>query len=132
MAATGPSAPLLMQLRPMTIAEMVPGHTYEPGLSILEVSTLPVFGARGNEGRLWRLPVKMPPEYRENTTFNVFLAMEILRLSDPEAKNILDSMAALARDPRSRAAAASHPLFDDQHPEKRDGRTAGEHGSANT
>jgi len=102
----------------MTIAEMVPGHPYEPGLSVLEVATLPVFGTRGNEGRLWRLPVMMPVQHRENTTFNVLLAMEILRLCDPEARIILDSMAALARDPRSRAAAASHPLFDDQHPEK--------------
>jgi hypothetical protein len=108
-----------MQLRPMTIAEMVPGYTYEPGLSVLEVATLPVFGASGNQGRLWRLPVKMPKEYRESTIFNALLAMEILRLTDPEAAKILDAMIVLSRDPRSRAAAALHPLFDDQHPEKR-------------
>lgn len=100
------SAPIVAQLRPITIDEMVPGETYDPGYSIFVMETLPVFGPSGREKFGFQCQVWLPPEHREPTVANTKIAMGVLREIDPNARRLIDKVAALSRDPRSRREAA--------------------------
>ncbi|MDF3154789.1 hypothetical protein P3C58_22680 [Mesorhizobium sp. XAP10] len=99
------SAPVIAQLRPMTIDEMVPGEVYDPGYSIFVIETLPVFGASGREKFGFQCQVWLPPEHREPTVANTKIAMGVLRNIDPNARKMIGKIAALSRDPRSRREA---------------------------
>lgn len=54
-----PSAPLFLELRPLTTADMVTGVEYPPDLSILHIRTLPVF-ENGWTALATDLPVWLP------------------------------------------------------------------------
>jgi hypothetical protein len=89
----------------MTTADMVPNHPYVPGLTILRIGVFPAFGNQGDSGVIFDLPLMLPREFRENSPFNIRLAIELLRRSDPEARQIIEDLTRLARDPRSRSRA---------------------------
>ncbi|TIL91720.1 MAG: hypothetical protein E5Y65_08780 [Mesorhizobium sp.] len=99
------SAPVIVQIRPLTIAEMAPGETYEPGYVVFCIETLRSFGLSGRDGFGFQCQVWLPPQHREPTEFNARLAMELLRRSNPDACAMIDKIAALSRDPRSRKEA---------------------------
>lgn len=109
LASVGPaielSCPLLFKLRPLTIADMAPGHAYGPGLTILTVMTWPVFGDDNRSGVGYDFPVKLPEKYREPTEENTLIALNLLCACDPEAAVLIEKLKHLARQPRSRAFA---------------------------
>ncbi|MCA0339646.1 MAG: hypothetical protein LCH99_07905 [Proteobacteria bacterium] len=90
----------------MSIADMVPGHEYEPDLTIIEIRSPPVLGEQGNQGVIFRMPVWLPPRYREPTMFNVQFALGWIEQTNPEASAAIERLKELARHPRSRAFAA--------------------------
>ena len=96
-APAGMNAPLLVELRPMTLADMVPGHEYQAGMSILRVATLPMLGPSGDLSQVWDMPVWLPPEYREPTPTNAAMAFNYLDAVDAEAAKIFEQMRVLAR-----------------------------------
>lgn len=102
-----PSCPLLLHLRPLTIADMAPGYTYEPGLTLLTVMTWPVFGDDNRSAVGFDSPVKLPAEYREFTPKNARIALDLLCAVDPEAAAMVDDLKRLARQPKSRRFANS-------------------------
>jgi hypothetical protein len=104
-AAFRMSAPIIAQLRPITIDEMVPGEPYDPGYSVFVIETLPVFGPSGREKFAFQCQVWLPPEHREPTVENTKIAMGVLREIDPNARRMIDKISALSRDPRSRREA---------------------------
>lgn len=99
------SAPIVAQIRPITIDEMMPGETYDPGYSIFVMETLPVFGPSGREKFGFQCQVWLPPEHREPTVANTKIALGVLREIDPNARRMIDKISALSRDPRSRREA---------------------------
>lgn len=106
-AKSEPSCPLLFKLRPLTIADMAPGHVYEPGLTILTVMTWPVFGDDNRSGVGYDFPIKLPEEYREPTEENALIALHLLCAVDPEAAVLVEKLKRLARQPRSRSFAGT-------------------------
>lgn len=105
--ASGPSCPLLLHLRPMTIADMAPGYPYEPGLTLLTIMTWPVFGDDNRSAVGFDSPVRLPAEYREFTPQNARIALDLLCALDPEAAAMIDDLKRLARQPKSRRFANS-------------------------
>lgn len=102
-----PSCPLLLHLRPLTIADMAPDYPYEPGLTLLTVMTWPVFGDDNRSAVGFDSPVKLPAEYRESTPQNARIALDLLCAVDPEAAAMVDDLKRLARQPKSRRFANS-------------------------
>ncbi|RVN54352.1 hypothetical protein [Sinorhizobium meliloti] len=102
-----PSCPLLLHLRPLTIADMAPGYPYEPGLTLLTVMTWPVFGDDNRSAVGFDSPVRLPAEYREFTPQNARIALDLLCAVDPEAAAMVDDLKRLARQPKSRRFANS-------------------------
>ncbi|WP_149907275.1 hypothetical protein [Mesorhizobium sp. SARCC-RB16n] len=94
----------MAQMRPMTIAEMQPGQIYEPGWFVITLETLPVF-ANGTASQAFQTELWLPPAYRESTPDNLKIAIGLLKELCPRSRRMIDDMAALARDPRSRAEA---------------------------
>ncbi|WP_439626502.1 hypothetical protein [Shinella sp.] len=90
----------------MSIADMVPGHEYEPDLTIIEIRSPPVLGERGNQGVIFRMPVWLPSHYREPTLFNIQFALDLIEQTNPEASAAIERLKVLARHPNSRAFAA--------------------------
>lgn len=105
--ASEASCPLLLHLRPLTIADMAPGYPYEPGLTLLTVLTWPVFGDDNRSAVGFDCPIKLPAEYRELTPLNARIALELLCATDPAAAAMVDDLKRLARQPKSRRFANS-------------------------
>jgi len=95
------SAPLMAQMRPLTIAEMRPGQVYEPGWFVIALETLPVFengaASHGFQTEMW-----LPPAYREITPDNLKIAIGLLKELCPRSRKMIEDISALARSPRSR------------------------------
>jgi hypothetical protein len=93
-----PPLQLLCKLRPLTIADMVPGHTYEPGMSVLQVGT-PALGRDEHSGIgfMVEMPMLLPPDLRENTPDNVKGALALACLMDSEARQIVERLKGLVR-----------------------------------
>lgn len=85
---------LLLNLRPMTIADQIPGYSYEPGFSLLEI-TEPA--PPGSTAFILHIPLELPPELREPTPANAQAAYAIAYSMDPEAKKLIDEMRARVR-----------------------------------
>jgi hypothetical protein len=98
------SAPLMAQMRPLTIAEMKPGRVYEPGWFVIALETLPVFengaASHGFQTEMW-----LPPAYREITPDNLKIAIGLLKELCPRSRKMIEDISALARSPRSREEA---------------------------
>jgi hypothetical protein len=102
---------MLCELRPMKIADMFPGYSYEPGMSILHIRILPIFGEGRDTGLAYEVPVKLPAAHREPTEFNIRLALALVERVDPGAAAVIEEMKHLAREPHSRSLAAASGLF---------------------
>ncbi|MER8515560.1 hypothetical protein NKH47_21740 [Mesorhizobium sp. M1060] len=100
----GMSAPLMAQMRPMTIAEMKPGQVYEPGWFVITLETLPVFEGVG-ASHAFQTELWMPPQYRESTTDNLKIAIGLLKNLCPRSRKMIEDISSLARSPRSREEA---------------------------
>ncbi len=109
----GPSAPLFVEFRPMRIADMVPGYEYDPGMMLFRAQTPPLNGRDGSYSLVFEMPVWLPPEYREQSTFNIQVALAIIEAGDPDAARQIERLKAAARTPEARRYAAAHPLFRD-------------------
>lgn len=107
----GPVSPLMVKLVPMTIADMAKGFRYEPGMSILKVSTFPIFGKDGNESYSLTVPVKLPPERRKLSPENALFAIDLVKSSYPEAAAKIATIEAVARSPQSLAIAKALELL---------------------
>lgn len=94
-------APLVAQIRPVTIAELAPGEACRPGDMVFCIETLPAFGKSGASSRGYQCRLWLPPEYREQNELNARLAMELLRHTNPLAAREIDKIVELAQDPRS-------------------------------
>ncbi|MBZ9742365.1 hypothetical protein [Mesorhizobium sp. CO1-1-4] len=98
------SAPLMAQMRPMTIAEMKPGQVFEPGWFVITLETLPVF-ANGTASHAFQTELWLPPAYRESTPDNLKIAIGLLKELCPRSRRMIDDISALARSPKSREEA---------------------------
>jgi hypothetical protein len=102
-----PPLQLLCKLRPLTIADMVSGYTYEPGMSVLQIGT-PALGRDDHSGigLMFDMPLLLPPDLRENTPENVIGALALACMIDPEVRQIVEHLKGLVR--ASTTPAASH------------------------
>jgi hypothetical protein len=103
--STKPPLQLLCKLRPLTIADMVPGYTYELGMSVLQVGT-PALGRDEHSGigLMFDMPMLLPPDLRENTPENVKGALALACMIDPEARQIVEHLKGLVRASTTPAA----------------------------
>jgi hypothetical protein len=77
---------------------MVPGHTYEPGMSVLQVGTPAVCrDEHSGIGFMVEMPILLPPGLRENTPENVRGALALACMIDPEARRIVERLKGLVR-----------------------------------
>jgi hypothetical protein len=97
---------LCVNMRPMTAADMIPGYSYAPGLSLLEI-TEPA--PPGGTAFILHIPLELPPELREPTPANAKTAFALAYSMDPESKKLIDEMRARVR-PWSEVA-ASHGQY---------------------
>ncbi|RWD74279.1 hypothetical protein [Mesorhizobium sp.] len=98
------SAPLMAQMRPLTISEMRPGQVWEPGWFVIALETLPVF-ADGRASQAFQTEIWLPPGYRENTPDNLKIAIGLLKELCPRSRQMIEEISALARSSRSREEA---------------------------
>lgn len=92
-------------LRPLTIAEMQPGEPYIPGYMLFTMQTLPVAASGGSQAAWYSVQVWLPEQFREPTVENLKAVMSYLRENDPDAREVINKVAAIARSPQSRERA---------------------------
>ncbi len=83
-----------LAMRQLTIADMVPGSTYEPGMTILRVIMHPTTTA---PGLYFDFPIWVPEEFRKPTAENAALLYSALYEGDPNARSIIDCMKLYAK-----------------------------------
>jgi hypothetical protein len=96
------SAPIILTLRPMTTGDMIPGHSYEPDMSILTVASVPGIVNGRDPGYAIDVPMLLPEKYRSQTPENMLLALHYLRALEPE---VYEDVVRHARAARTMAAA---------------------------
>lgn len=93
-AATAGRRYLTLDMRPMTLADMVPGHPYEPGMTILSVMAAP---SRTEPGPFFDFPLSVPEKLRKPTPENACLIFSEIYERDLRARLIIDHMKQLAK-----------------------------------
>jgi len=86
--------PLFCDLRPMTVADLNPGETWTPGVTILEARPC---DEQGDMLPPRALRLNLPPELRANTGANVAEIFRQLRRVAPDIKARIDSFALFFR-----------------------------------
>lgn len=75
-------------LRPATVAELLPGEAMTPGMQWLVARGANEQGLPGD--MFFELPVKLPPDRRANTGPNVRAVLETLRDESAAFKSLMD------------------------------------------
>jgi hypothetical protein len=86
--------PLFCDLRPMTIADLLPGETWTRDMTVLEVRRC---DEQGNMLPPRSLRLSLPPELRANTGGNVAEVIRQFRRIGPDIKAYFDSFALFFR-----------------------------------
>lgn len=80
---------LTLSLRQMTVADMVPGYSYAPGCSLLQVDQPATLQQAGS---FCQIPIDLPVEMREPTPLNTLAVYEMVMAKDPEARALVEAM----------------------------------------
>ena len=97
-----PSCPLLIEYRPLTSGDMIPGFAYEPDLMLFRIVTAPVLGERRNETQVYDVPLWVPTAYREPTETNILIVLGFIEATDVDAARAIANIKETARRPASR------------------------------
>lgn len=100
--SSAPSCPLLIEYRPLTLSDMIPGFAYEPDLMLFRIVMAPVFGEQGNEAGVYDVPLGVPPAYREPTEHNIHVVLGLIEATDVDAARAIANIKEMARRPPSR------------------------------
>ena len=100
--------PMLCGLRPMTVADLEPGDTWIPGLTVLEIRHVEEDGEPKDPENII---LRLKPELRENTTANLKEVIGRIRSVSDEVRELIDQYAIIHRGtPSINTGEAGRPL----------------------